>query len=102
LRTSRRPIRARSFPSSRACSWSGRSSWSGVSITPDGRQGSLTPSGLVERLGNWADAGTHHTIFSVRGVWDIDKLELIGRDVIPQVRGLGEPSPLDAGTGVGV
>ena len=67
---------------------------SSVSITPDGRQGSLTPSGLVERLGNWADAGSHHTIFSVRGVWDLSKLELIGRDVIPQVRALGERSPL--------
>jgi F420-dependent oxidoreductase-like protein len=72
-----------------------RTNLSGVSITPDGRQGSLTPSGLVERLGNWADAGTHHTIFSVRGVWDLAKLELIGRDVIPQVRALGEPGPLD-------
>jgi F420-dependent oxidoreductase-like protein len=65
-----------------------------ISITPDGRQGSLTPSGLVERLGNWAEAGSQHTIFSVRGVSDISKLELIGRDVLPQVRALGEASPL--------
>ncbi len=72
-----------------------RTNLSSVSITPDGKQGSLTPAGLVERLGNWADAGTHHTIFSVRNVWDLSKIELIGRDVIPQVRGLGEPSPLD-------
>jgi hypothetical protein len=36
-----------------------------------------------------------HTIFSVRNVWDPSKLELIGRDVLPAVRGLGEPSPLD-------
>ena len=67
---------------------------SSVSITPDGRQGSLTPSGLVERLGNWAAAGSQHTIFSIRGVWDLSKIELIGRDVIPQVRALGERSPL--------
>jgi len=67
---------------------------SSVSITPDGRQGSLTPSGLVERLGNWAAAGSQHTIFSIRGVWDLSKIELIGRDVIPHVRGLGDPSPV--------
>ncbi len=59
------------------------------------RKASLTPARLVDRLGNWAEAGSHHTIFSVRGVADISKLELIGRDVIPQVRSLGEPSPLD-------
>ncbi|MGI8928203.1 MAG: TIGR03560 family F420-dependent LLM class oxidoreductase [Candidatus Limnocylindrales bacterium] len=65
-----------------------------ISITPDGRKGSLTPADLVGRLGNWAQAGSHHTIFSVRGVSDISKLELIGKEVIPQIRTLGEPSPL--------
>src|SRR5262245_34981229 len=65
-----------------------------VSVTPDGARGSLTPSGLVDRLGAWAEAGSMHTIFSVRNVWDLSKLELIGRDVLPQVRGLGQPSPL--------
>lgn len=72
-----------------------RTNLSAVSLTQDGKQGSLTPSSLVERLGNWAAAGTHHTIFSVQNVWDLSKIESIGRDVIPQVRGLGEPSPLD-------
>jgi F420-dependent oxidoreductase-like protein len=66
-----------------------------ISITPDGKKGSLTAAGLVERLGNWADAGSHHTIVSVRNVWDLSKLELIGRDVIPQIRSIGAPSPLD-------
>jgi F420-dependent oxidoreductase-like protein len=71
-----------------------RTNLSTISITPDGRKGSLTATGLVERLGNWAEAGSHHTIFSIRGVWDVSKLELIGRDVIPQIRTLGDPSPL--------
>jgi hypothetical protein len=66
-----------------------------VSLTPDGRTGSLTPSGLVDRLAAWAEAGSMHTIFSVRNVWDPSKIELIGRDVLPAVRDLGEPSPLD-------
>jgi alkanesulfonate monooxygenase SsuD/methylene tetrahydromethanopterin reductase-like flavin-dependent oxidoreductase (luciferase family) len=66
-----------------------------VSITPDGRQGSLTPAKLVDRLAAWADAGSHQTIFSIRGVSDISKIELIGRDVIPQIRDVGTRSPLD-------
>jgi alkanesulfonate monooxygenase len=67
-----------------------------VAISPDGAQGSLTPSRLVDRLGAWADAGSQHTIFSIRNVWDLAKLELIGRDVLPHIRGLGTPSRLDA------
>ena len=66
-----------------------------VSITADGSRGSLTPSAFVDRLGNWAEAGSHHTIVSIRGVSDLSKIELIGRDVIPQIRDLGAPSPLD-------
>jgi alkanesulfonate monooxygenase SsuD/methylene tetrahydromethanopterin reductase-like flavin-dependent oxidoreductase (luciferase family) len=67
-----------------------------ISITPDGARGSLTPSKLVERLGNWAEAGSHQAIFAIRGVSDLSKIELIGREVIPQIRSLGGPSPLDA------
>jgi F420-dependent oxidoreductase-like protein len=67
---------------------------SSVAITPDGARGSLTPSALVDRLGAWAEAGSMHTIFSVREPWDLAKLELIGRDVLPQVRSIGPASPL--------
>jgi len=65
-----------------------------VSITPDGARRSLTPDALVERLGRTAEVGGQHAIFSVRDVTDLSKLELIGRDVIPQLRGVGRPSPL--------
>ena len=65
-----------------------------VSITPDGARRSLTPDGLVERLGRTAEVGAQHAIFSVRDVTDLSKLELIGRDVIPQLRSVGRPSPL--------
>jgi F420-dependent oxidoreductase-like protein len=71
-----------------------RTNLSSVSISSDGRAGSLTPSAFVERLAAWAEAGAQHTIVSVRNVWDVAKLELIGRDVIPYIRDLGEPSPL--------
>ena len=71
-----------------------RTNLSTISITPDGSRGSLTPATFVDRLGAWAEAGSQHTIVAVRGVDDVSKLELIGREVIPQIRGLGEPSPL--------
>ncbi|MEX1336558.1 MAG: LLM class flavin-dependent oxidoreductase, partial [Candidatus Limnocylindrales bacterium] len=66
-----------------------------VSISPDGARRSLTPEAMVERLGRTADAGAQHAIVGVRGVEDVSKLELIGRSVIPQLRGIGEPSPID-------
>ncbi len=65
-----------------------------VSITPDGARRSHTPDALVERLGRTAEAGAQHAIVGVRDVADLSKLELIGRDVIPQLRGIGEPSPI--------
>jgi alkanesulfonate monooxygenase len=65
-----------------------------VSITPDGARRSLTPNGFVERLGQAAEAGAQHAIFSVREVHDTSKLELIGAQVIPQLRGVGDPSPV--------
>ena len=48
----------------------------------------------MDRLGGWAEAGSQHTILSIRDVWDTSKLELVGRDVLPQIRALGAPSPL--------
>lgn len=65
-----------------------------VSITPDGAPRSLAPAAMVERLGRAADAGAQHAIVVVRGVEDVSKLELIGRSVIPQLRGMGDPSPI--------
>jgi hypothetical protein len=65
-----------------------------ISITPDGAHRSLTPDGLVERLAVAAEAGAQHAIFSVRDVHDVSKLELIGARSIPQLRDIGEPSPV--------
>jgi len=65
-----------------------------VSITPDGARRSLTPEAMVERLGRTAEVGAQHAIVGVRGVEDLSKLELIGREVIPQLHRIGEPSPI--------
>ncbi|MGZ3586582.1 MAG: LLM class F420-dependent oxidoreductase [Candidatus Limnocylindrales bacterium] len=65
----------------------------GFDISTAGGERTTTPSEMVDRLGTWAEAGSQHAIFSIRRVDEVAKLELIGRDVIPQVRGLGTPSP---------
>lgn len=65
-----------------------------VSITPDGARRSLTPDALVERLARTTEVGTQHAIFSLRNVHELSPIELIGRDVIPQLRDVGQPSPL--------
>ena len=65
-----------------------RTSLQSVRISADGSDGSETAARIVERFGDLSDAGAQHVIFSVRGVSDLSKLELIGRDVIPQVRPL--------------
>ncbi|CAN5802785.1 LLM class F420-dependent oxidoreductase [soil metagenome] len=65
-----------------------------VSISRDGARGSLVPTRLVERLARTTEVGAQHAIISVRGVHDLSRLELIGSDVIPQLRDIGRPSPL--------
>ena len=67
---------------------------SGFDIAATDGPDHLTPAQLIERMGSWAEAGSQHAIFSLDGVNDLAKLELIGRDVIPQIRGLGSPSPI--------
>jgi F420-dependent oxidoreductase-like protein len=67
---------------------------SSFDVSADGGAGTVGPTEMLDRLGGWAGAGSQHTIFSVKRVADVSKLELIGRDVIPHVRSLGTPSPI--------
>ncbi len=75
-----------------------RSNLTTLDIRTDGSPGAsgraISPSRAVELIGSFAEAGSQHTIFSMPEAWDVARIELIGRDVIPQVRGLGEPSPI--------
>ena len=41
---------------------------------------------IVQRFGELGEAGAQHLIFSVRGVADTSKLELIGAEILPQLR----------------
>jgi len=48
-----------------------------------------TPTQVVDRFGALAEAGAQHVIFSVKGVHDLSKLELIGREILPELHRLG-------------
>ena len=65
-----------------------RSTLQNVTISTDGSGGTETPSRVIERFGDLSDAGAEHIVLSVAGLPDPAALELIGRDVIPQIRAL--------------
>ena len=43
---------------------------------------------VVDRFGDLADAGAQHVIFGVRDVWDPRVMEILARDVLPELRKL--------------
>jgi F420-dependent oxidoreductase-like protein len=47
-----------------------------------------SPAQAVDRFGELSDAGAQHVIFSVRGLHLPDRLERIGRDILPALRQL--------------
>ena len=47
-----------------------------------------SPQQVVDRFGELADAGAQHVIFSVKDVSDPHAIEVLGRDVLPQLRAL--------------
>ena len=49
---------------------------------------SQSPDQVVDRFGALAEAGAQHVLASVRGVSDVSRLERIGAEVIPQIRGM--------------
>ncbi|HZM73711.1 MAG TPA: LLM class F420-dependent oxidoreductase [Candidatus Polarisedimenticolia bacterium] len=65
-----------------------RSTLQSVRISEDGADDTETPAQVVDRFGELSDAGAQHVIFSVRDVWDTAKLELLGREVLPELAAL--------------
>jgi F420-dependent oxidoreductase-like protein len=63
-----------------------RSTLVSLRVSRDGGGGTQTPDQITERFGELSDAGVQHVLFSVRDVWQTDKLELLGNTVIPQLR----------------
>ncbi|MBA2757072.1 MAG: LLM class F420-dependent oxidoreductase [Chloroflexi bacterium] len=54
----------------------------------NGSAGTSTPTQLIDRFGDLADAGAQHVIFGVRDVADPAILERFGREVLPALRDL--------------
>jgi F420-dependent oxidoreductase-like protein len=48
-----------------------------------------SPAQVVDRFGELCDAGAQHVIFSVRDAWDPRVMEILGREVLPEVAKLG-------------
>jgi alkanesulfonate monooxygenase SsuD/methylene tetrahydromethanopterin reductase-like flavin-dependent oxidoreductase (luciferase family) len=59
-----------------------------VRLSADGAGSTRTPAQLVDSFGELADAGVQHVIISLPDVHDLTRLELLGRDVLPQIQGL--------------
>ena len=65
-----------------------RSNLQSVNVDPSGADGAESPAQVTDRFAELADAGAQHVIFSVRDVWQTDKLELLGRTVLTDLRDL--------------
>jgi F420-dependent oxidoreductase-like protein len=65
-----------------------RSTLQNFTISADGHGNTETPAEIVDRFGDLSDAGAQHIIVGMRGLPDPAAIELVGRDVIPQLRGL--------------
>ena len=48
--------------------------------------GTETPDQVIDRFGELGDVGAQHVLFSVRDVWQTDKLELLGSTLLQQLR----------------
>jgi F420-dependent oxidoreductase-like protein len=59
-----------------------------ISVPVPGSTGGTDPARIVDQFGELSDAGVQHVIMSLANVEDLSPLEVIGRDVISQVRDL--------------
>ncbi len=57
-------------------------------ITRDGGDGTVTPSQVIERLGQLAELGIDHHLIGMPSVGDSAGLDLIGAEVVPQAQQL--------------
>ncbi|MBA3875465.1 MAG: LLM class F420-dependent oxidoreductase [Anaerolinea sp.] len=65
-----------------------RSTLQTVNVDPNGAGGAETPVQVTDRFAELGDAGAQHVLFSVRDVWRIEKLELLGRTLLADLRDL--------------
>ena len=65
-----------------------RSTLQGIRISEDGAGDTQTPAQILDHFGDLSDAGAQHVIASMRQLPDLHAIELVGRDLIPQLRTL--------------
>ena len=54
-----------------------------MTITRDGRDGSLTPSAVIDQLGKLAALGIDQAIFSLNNVTELEPFDLLSTEIIP-------------------
>jgi F420-dependent oxidoreductase-like protein len=64
-----------------------RSTLQSVNVHQDGADGAETPAQVTDRFAELGDAGAQHVLFSLRDVWQTDRLDLLGRTVLADLRG---------------
>jgi F420-dependent oxidoreductase-like protein len=65
-----------------------RSTLQSVNVTAEGGRGSETAAQVVERFGELSDAGAEHVIVNTQDVADPERLERLGREVLPELHRL--------------
>jgi len=65
-----------------------RSTLQNIRVSEDGREeGTEAPSAIIDRFAELGDAGAQHVLFSVRDVWQTERLELLGKTLLTELRG---------------
>jgi alkanesulfonate monooxygenase SsuD/methylene tetrahydromethanopterin reductase-like flavin-dependent oxidoreductase (luciferase family) len=79
-----------------------RTNMQAVALTRPGAWGSQPTSTdeIVERFGRLAEAGVQHVVISMAEADDPAAIELLGRDVLPQLRGVEAADPRTVTSGV--
>jgi F420-dependent oxidoreductase-like protein len=65
-----------------------RSTLQNIRLGRDGVAGAESPARIVDRFGDLSDAGAQHVIVGIRDLADPAPIEIVGRDIIPHLRGL--------------
>ena len=63
-----------------------RSTLQNVHVDADGAKRAESPGQVTDRFAELGDAGAQSIVFSVRDVWQTDKLDLLGRTVLADLR----------------
>ncbi len=65
-----------------------RSTLTNVRVDSAGADGAETPAQITDRFAELGDAGAQHVLFTVRDVWQTDKLGLLGETVLRDLHDL--------------